>query len=92
MTWRTNLTATLAAWALTAAAARAAEPWADRALPKAEGLILWLDAARQDEPGPDRPPAELLPRPGADEPPEALAVLEGVECPDALVLGRSSGS
>src|SRR5947199_209913 len=42
------LTAVLTACSL-AAPANAAEPWADRALPKADGLVLWLDAARQNE-------------------------------------------
>jgi putative heme-binding domain-containing protein len=45
--WNKAAAAALAACAL-AAPAGAAEPWADRALPKADGLLLWLDAGRQE--------------------------------------------
>lgn len=37
----------LAALLLLLPPARAAEPWADRALPVSDGLVLWLDASRQ---------------------------------------------
>jgi putative heme-binding domain-containing protein len=45
LTWCVALAVGLAA----AAPAAALEPWADKGLPHAEGLVLWLDAARQPD-------------------------------------------
>jgi putative heme-binding domain-containing protein len=39
----------LLAWGLAPGAGGAAEPWADSSLPASDGLVLWLDAARQEE-------------------------------------------
>src|SRR5262245_16747603 len=36
-----------ACWLLASGPASAREPWADKALPVSDGLVLWLDASRQ---------------------------------------------
>ncbi len=47
MNHRSTVAVALLAWGLMAPQACAAEPWADRNLPKGKGLVLWLDAGRQ---------------------------------------------